>query len=86
MVENEKHFGTTDELIEFFDQNDIGDLVAGSAEVHFDVDLQRRPHFVKLDQDLADRISELSKTEHVSTGTIVNSWVRERLAGHSPKS
>ena len=35
-------FGSLDELVEFFDTNDMGNYEANSPEAHFEVDLRRK--------------------------------------------
>lgn len=79
-------FDSVAELTDFFDQNDMGDYLDAMPEVEFDVSINHRKHYVAVDDDVADRLSEISKSEHVSSGVIVNSWLREKLSDYSQKN
>lgn len=87
MAENDAQhipkFDSLESLITFFDENDMGDYLENMPEVDFDVDLSRRKHYVAVDVEIADRLSEISKQQHVSSGAIVNSWLREKISDYS---
>ena len=89
MAENKNNnlptFKSLDSLTSFFDENDMGDYVENMPEADFDVRIDRRMHFVAVDEEVAERLSEISKTEHVSSGAIVNSWLREKISDYSHK-
>lgn len=78
-------FESVDALTEFFDRNDMGDFFEAMPEVEFEVDLKRRMHYVALDAEIAGKLSEISRHEHVSSGAIVNSWLREKISDYSSK-
>jgi hypothetical protein len=83
MTENKKKlpsFGSTEELKDFFDNNDMADFADDMPEVKFEVDLKRRSYYVEVESDVAEQINEISKLEHISSGMIVNSWLREKLS------
>ncbi len=85
MQENSKSlasFESLDVLTEFFDRNDMGDYLDAMPEVGFEVNLKRRMHYVAVDEEIAGQISEY---EHVSSGAIVNSWLREKISAYSRK-
>lgn len=73
-------FETLDELTAFFDRTDMGDYLESTAEAEFEVDLDHRKYLVAVDEEIADRISEISKDEHVPAGVIVNTWLREKIS------
>ena len=88
MPENNKklpEFKSLEALTDFFDDNDMGDYLEAMPEVEFEVDLKRRKHYVAVDEGVADRLTEISKQEHVSSGAIVNSWLREKISDYSHK-
>ena len=89
MAENKNNnlptFKSLDALTNFFDENDMGDYVENMPEADFDVRIDRRMHFVAVDEEVAERLSEISKTEHLSSGAIVNSWLREKISDYSHK-
>jgi hypothetical protein len=78
-------FDSIDALTRFFDENDMGDYLENMPEAHFDVNLQRRSYFVAVDEELINRLSEISKQEHLPSETLVNSWLREKIINYSEK-
>lgn len=79
-------FDSLEELTDFFDENDLGEYLDAMPEAEFDVELEHRRHYVAVDDDVAERLTEISKTEHLPSGAIVNSWLREKLADYSRKN
>ncbi|HYU34108.1 MAG TPA: CopG family antitoxin [Thermoanaerobaculia bacterium] len=70
-----------DELVEFFDTHDMGDLWDQMPEADFDIELRRRKHLVALDEDLARKVAKVAHSRHVSSESLINSLLREKLAG-----
>ena len=67
-------------MVEFFDTHDMGEYLDGMPEVSFDVNLQRRTHLVAIDEELAGRLAEIARREHVPAEALVNSWLKEKLS------
>ncbi|HEX3532017.1 MAG TPA: CopG family antitoxin [Thermoanaerobaculia bacterium] len=67
-------------LVEFFDTHDMGDLWDQMPEADFDIDLRRRKHLVALDDDLAGKVAKIARSRHVSSESLINSLLREKLA------
>ena len=78
-------FDSIEVLTDFFDENDMGDYLESMPEVDFSVELGRSRHFIALDKEIADKLSEISKLEHTPSGAIVNSWLREKISTYSEK-
>ncbi len=78
-------FNSLDALTEFFDQNDMGDYSEQMPETDFEVNLKRRSFFVAVDEELASRLTEISKREHQPSEAIVNTWLREKISNYSEK-
>ena len=72
--------GSIDELVEFFDTHDMGDHWDEMPEVKFDVDIKRRSHLVAVDDDIIGRITKVARARHVSSQSLINSLLREKLA------
>lgn len=81
MSENKiPEFENLEELTEFFDSNDMSEYFDSMPEAHFDVDIQRRSFLVSVDKQLMKKLTELAKSQHTSTGQLVNSWLEEKIA------
>lgn len=72
-------FDSLDELVDFFDEHDLGDYLDQMPEAHFDVDLKQRTHLFAIDEDLSTRLSEIAKAKQVPAETLINTWLREKL-------
>jgi hypothetical protein len=90
MAENENKklpkFDSLDELTDFFDENDLGEYLESMPAVEFDMELGPSKHYVAVDEDIAERLSEISRDEHIPSGSIVNTWLREKLSAYTRKN
>ena len=73
------HFASLDELVAFFDTHDLGDYWEQMPEAHFEVDIKRRTHLFALDEELADKLTEIALLKQVPSAILINSWVREKI-------
>jgi hypothetical protein len=71
--------GSLDELVEFFESNDLGDYLDKMPQANFEVDLKRRTHLIALDESVALKLSEIAKAKRVSSQKLANSWLKEKL-------
>ena len=76
-------FESVDELVEFFDANDIGDYLEQKPEVAFEVNLQKRTHLVAIDEKLAGKLNKIAQREQTSAETLVNSWLKEKISDYA---
>jgi hypothetical protein len=84
MAENDSQklpsFASLDELVEFFDTNDMGDYEDSLPEVDFDVDLRRKTHLVAIDEETNNRLTEIAEQERTPAASLVNSWLKEKIS------
>ncbi len=78
-------FDSLEALTDFFDQNDLGDYLEEMPEAKFEVNLQKRIYLVAVDEELGRRLSEISRREHLSSTTLLNSWLREKISSYTEK-
>ncbi len=69
-----------DELVEYFETHDMGDDLDQMPEVQIDVDLARRTHLVAVAEDLVGKIADMARSRHVSSESLINSMLREKIA------
>lgn len=55
-------------------------LLGLAREVNFEVDIQRRTFLTALESNLAKRLTDVARRQGVSTETLVNVWLSEKLA------
>lgn len=73
-------FDSLDKLVHYFDAHDLGDQWQDMPEAHFDVDIKTSTHVFALDEDLADRLTQIARTKRVSSRTLINKWLREKIS------
>ena len=73
-------FGTTQELVDYFDAHDMGDHWAQMPEAHFGVSLEKKTYLVAVDEEVMRSLTEIALRRQTSTGVLVNSWLREKTA------
>ena len=76
---NMPDFASLDDLVEFFDTHDLGEYLDGMPEAQFEVDIQRRTHLFPLDEELADKLTEIALSKKISSSELINSWLREKI-------
>lgn len=74
-----EQFDTIEEAAEFWDSHDLADYWDLTEEVEFEVNLQRRRYLVALDPELAEKLAAAAHQRGLSTETLVNLWLSERL-------
>ena len=72
-------FKSLEALVDFFDENDLGDYWDSLPEVPFDIALNRKRHLVALDESIALKLSEVARAKKVSSEQLLNSWLRHML-------
>ena len=68
-----------DEIIEFWDTHSTADYEDKLEDVQFDLDLREEVFTVALVPELAELVERQAKARGVTTETLVNLWVAERL-------
>ncbi|MEM8638824.1 MAG: CopG family antitoxin [Cyanobacteria bacterium P01_G01_bin.54] len=70
-------FGSTQELVDFFDEQDLGEYAL--PEVQFDVDIRQRQHFVTVNERLMGRLMRTAKMRQISVEELVDVLLSEQL-------
>jgi len=86
MVKNEQQrdpmpgpSASLEQVIEFWDTHSTADYEDETEEVTFEIDLQEEIFTVALVPELVDLIENQAKARGVTTETLVNLWLAERL-------
>jgi hypothetical protein len=67
------------EIGEFWNTHDLSKYWNKTREVHFEVDIKSEVIYYALDKKLSERIQVVAKKRGVSTDTLINLWVQEKL-------
>ena len=73
------HFTTYEEAAEWFDTHDMADYEEYLIPVDFGFDLRKNRDWVELDGDLAQSLRKLAHKQHISTRTLVNKFLKEKV-------
>lgn len=76
-------FKSVAEAAEFWDTHDLSEYWDLTRETRFEVDIQRRIFLTALEPDLAKRLAACARKQGVSTETLINVWLTERLMAAS---
>jgi hypothetical protein len=72
-------FGSSQELVEFFDTHDMGEYENHMPEVVFEINLKRDHYLVSVDRRLMSQLLEAAQNQQVSVELLVDSWLKEKL-------
>ena len=74
-------FNSIDELVEFFDTHDMGEYWDQMPEAHFDIDIRSRRHIftIEVEEEIADKLTEIAKSKQIPSETLINEWLREKI-------
>jgi hypothetical protein len=75
-----EHFKSIEEAAEFWDSHDLADYWDLTQEALFEVDIQRRVFLTALEPELAKKLIACAHKRGVSTETLINLWLAEKVA------
>jgi CopG antitoxin of type II toxin-antitoxin system len=75
-----KHFRSMAEAGEFWDNHDLADYWDLTREAKFEVDIRRRTFLTALEPELAKKLTACARQQGVTTETLINVWLAEKLA------
>jgi hypothetical protein len=78
-----RHFKSVTEAADFWDNHDLTDYWDQTRDASFEVDIQRRMFLTALEPELAKRLVVCARQQGVTTETLINVWLTERLATSS---
>lgn len=78
-----QHFQSVAEAAEFWDSHDLTDYWDQTREANFEVDIQRRVFLTALEPGLAKKLTACARKQGVSTETLINVWLTEKITESS---
>jgi hypothetical protein len=67
------------EIGEFWDTHDLADYWNKTESVEFEIDIQSEVTYYAVDKELSAKIRVIAKRRGVSTDTLLNLWLQEKL-------
>lgn len=74
-----EHFSSIEEAGEFWDSHSSADYEEYMRDAHFDVDLKRNVHEVRITNQLLREVRRIARRQGVSAETLVNLWLHEKI-------
>ena|SRR3990172_10367873 len=74
-----QHFKNIEEASEFWDTHDLSDYWELTKEVSFETDIQRQIFLTPIEPKLAKRLTDYASKQGISTETLINVWLSEKL-------
>ncbi len=71
--------GSYQEIGEYWDEREVEDAWDPARHVEFEVDIQSRHRYFPLDRELSRKIDEVARRRGVTSETLLNLWVQEKL-------
>jgi hypothetical protein len=69
---------------EFWDAHDLDEVWDRTKPVDIEVDLQSEKFSFSVESELANRIQAVARSRGVSSETLVNLWLQEKVAATGP--
>lgn len=74
-----EQFKSIEEAAEFWDSHDLADYWDLTAKADLEVDIQRCLLLTALEPELAKKLTDCARKKGVSTETLINVWLSEKL-------
>lgn len=67
------------EIGEYWDSHDLSEVWDKTRKVKFDVDIESEATYYALERNLADKVEAMAKKQGISSDTLINLWIQQRL-------
>lgn len=67
------------EIGDFWDSKDLADLWDETSPAEFDIDIQSEVTYYAVDYEISKKIQESAKRRGVTSDTLLNMWLQEKL-------
>ena len=67
------------EIGEFWDKHDLTDYWGKTRKVKFDVDIESEVNYYPVERDLSEKIQAVARKRGVSSDTLVNLWLEQKV-------
>lgn len=74
-----EHFSSIEEAGEFWDSHSSADYEEYMKDAHFEVDLRRSVHEVRITDQLLREVRRMARRQGVAAETLVNLWLHEKI-------
>ena len=80
-----EEFASIEEAADFWDAHDLTDFWEDTREIKGDSKVPAASRYIPLEKEIAEKILKISRQRHISSETLVNLWIKERLLKSAAK-
>jgi predicted DNA binding CopG/RHH family protein len=81
-----EQFSSPEEAGEFWDTHSGADYEDYMKEVHFEVDLKRRVHEVRVAEEVLREVRKIADQQGLDTETLINLWLQQKVTANAKAS
>ena len=70
------------EIGEYWDDHDLSRIWGRTKKVKFDVQVDSEATFYAVEKELSDKVQSLARKRGISSATLINLWIQEKLRQH----
>ncbi|MEW5800351.1 MAG: hypothetical protein AB1728_15235 [Bacteroidota bacterium] len=70
-------------LVSYFERTDLGERLLSVEPVSADIKITNREYIVSVDKDIAKSLSRIAKKRKVTSTSLLQQWVKEKVVENS---
>jgi hypothetical protein len=70
-----------EEMGEYWDAHSVDEVWDRTEPVEFEIDIKSERHYYSIEKDLSKKLHQIAEAQGVSSETLINLWVQEKVAG-----
>lgn len=67
------------ELVDFFEEHDMGEYWEQMAEAEFEVNIKERKHLIALEESIVAKVTEIARKKKIPSEALINTWLKEKI-------
>jgi hypothetical protein len=64
--------------VRFFEAHDLGEYWEQLPEAQIDFEIEKRRHLFTLEEEIADKLTEIARSRHIPSEGLINLWLKEK--------
>lgn len=69
--------------VQYFERTDLGEKLSDVEPIHSNVKISKREFVVTVNNNIAKRLALIAKKKRISSTTLLQRWVNEKIAENS---
>jgi hypothetical protein len=73
------------EIGDYWDVHDLAEVWGKTKKVKFEVQIESEATYYPIEKDLSERVQSVARKQGVSSDTLVNLWIQQKLQEKHPQ-